>query len=245
LTAEAHHFTTKNDTVMDRFNMPKITKTLFRGMMPLVGISAMWVLVSAFFILTWGFLDYKHGFTNDIKYALTAGVPIGGFILGMGAVLLIGCEIRSYMRIGLGYTNTMVGFAGFAVGYIPFTLNYKEHMDFFYATDILGTEAAIAAGEPGLYYVPQLFSDNHWIQVGVALVWLFLLARLFLWAIRKGSRVLGTTPSVIAHKNTEDVHRMTYVDEPFEKTAERLGLDEYKQLSKFDLWMNRTFGKKA
>jgi hypothetical protein len=37
---------------------------------------------------------------------------------------------------------------------------------------------------------------------------------------------------------------MTYVDESFEKTAERLGLDEYKKLSSFDKWMNKTFGKK-
>ncbi|MBN2894498.1 MAG: YeeE/YedE family protein [Campylobacterales bacterium] len=244
LTAEAHHFTTKNDTVMDRFNMPKITKTLFRGMMPLVGISAMWVLVSAFIIVTWGFLNYEHGFTGDIKYALTAGVPIGGFILGMGAVLLIGCEIRSYMRIGLGYTNTMVGFAGFAMGYIPFTLYYKEHMEFFYATDWLGTEAAMAAGEAGLYHVPQLFSDNHWVQVGIAIVWFVLLVKLFKWAINKGARALGTTTDVIAHKNTEDVHRLTYVEELYAKTAERLGLDEYQHLSGFDHWMNRTFGKK-
>jgi len=244
LTAEAHHFVTKNDKVMTNFmKMPQVTKTLFRGMMPLVGISAMWVLVTAFVIITWGFLDYKHGFTGDIKYALTGGVPIGGFILGMGAVLLIGCEIRSYMRIGLGYTNTMVGFAGFAVGYLPFTLNYKEHMAFFYATDWLGTEAAKKAGEDGLYFFPQLFSDNHWVQVGVAIVWFIFLVKLFTWSLKKGARALGTTTDVVANMNTEDVHRMTYIDESFEKTAERLGLDEYKHYSGFDNWMNETFGK--
>ncbi|MCP5063371.1 MAG: hypothetical protein GY936_13035 [Ignavibacteriae bacterium] len=51
----------------------------------------------------WGILGYKHGFSGSIKYQLTAGVPIGGFLLGGGAVLLVGCEIRSYMRLGLGY----------------------------------------------------------------------------------------------------------------------------------------------
>jgi len=244
LTVEAHHFTTKNETVMDRFNMPKITKTLFRGMLPLVGISAMWVLVSVFIVITWGFLGYKHGFTDSIKYALTAGVPIGGLALGMGAVLMIGCEIRSYMRIGLGYTNTLVGFMGFAVGYLPFTLFYDEHMSFFYATDVFGTQAALAAGEEGLYFIPQLFSDNHWIQVGIALIWLYLLVKLFTWAIKKGARVLGTTKSVLAHKNTEDVHRMTWRDEPFEATIERLNLEEYRHKSSLDLWMNKTFGKK-
>ncbi|MBT3280081.1 MAG: YeeE/YedE family protein [Campylobacteraceae bacterium] len=250
LTAEAHHFCTKNDTVMDNFKLPKITKTLFRGMMPLVGISAMWVVVSIFMIITWGFFEYQHGFTGSIKYALTAGVPVGGFILGMGAVLLIGCEIRSYMRIGLGYTNTMVGFAGFAVGYLPFTLFYKEHMNWYYETDILGTQIADAAFKAGTsdvggtYFLPQLFSDNHWVQVVIAIVWLVMLITLFVWAIKKGARALGTTKSVVANKSTEDVHNMTYVDESFEKTAERLGLDEYKKLSSFDKWMNKTFGKK-
>lgn len=244
LTAEAHHFTTKNDTVMDAFQMPKITKTMFRGMLPFVGISAMWVMVSAFIIVTWGFLGYKHGFTDSIKYALTAGVPLGGFSLGMGAVLLIGCEIRSYMRIGLGYTNTLIGFIGFAVGYLPFTLYYKEHMDFFYATDVLGTQAALKAGEEGLYFIPQLFSDNHWVQVGVAIVWLLIIIRLFMWSIKKGARALGTTTTKVANLNTEDIHVETFVDEPYAKTAERLGLDEYKKLSKLDLWMNKTFGQK-
>mgnify|MGYP004006723417 FL=1 len=71
-----------------------------------------------------------------------------------------------------------------------------------------------------------------------------MLITLFVWAIKKGARALGTTKSVVANKSTEDVHNMTYVDESFEKTAERLGLDEYKKLSSFDKWMNKTFGKK-
>ncbi len=244
LTPEAHHFCTKNDVVMDRMRLPHITKTLFRGMMPLVGISAMWVLVAIFIIITWGYLGYQHGFTGSIKYALTAGVPIGGFILGMGAVLLIGCEIRSYMRIGLGYTNTMIGFAGFAVGYLPFTLYYKEHMSWYYATDILGTQAAdkaLAAGTSdvgGTYFIPQLFSDSHTVQVWIALAWMSALIALFIWAVRKGARALGVKTSDIANKNTEEIHKMTFVDEPWAKTVDRLGLDEYKKLSKFDLWFN-------
>lgn len=260
LTAEAHHFTTKNETVMDRFKMPNITKTLFRGMMPLIGISAMWVLVMVFVIITWGFLGYEHGFTNSIKYALTAGVPIGGFFLGVGAVLMIGCEIRSYMRIGLGYTNTFISFAGFAVGYLPFTLFYKEHMNFYYDTDVLGTHKVLTdvtgnvlydskgvyqvALNNDLYFLPQLFSDNHWLQVGIAFIWLFMLYKLFRWALKKGVRALGTTPDVLMHKNTEDVHRITWRNEPFEDTIEHLGLDEYRHKSKLDIWMNNTFGVK-
>ncbi|MBL0722105.1 MAG: YeeE/YedE family protein, partial [Sulfurovum sp.] len=250
LTAEAHHFSTKNDTVMNKFKLPKITQTLFRGMLPLMGISFMWVMVSAFIIITWGFLDYKHGFSGEIIYALTAGVPIGGFLLGMGAVLLVGCEIRSYMRIGLGYTNTLVGFAGFALGYLPFTLFYDEHMNWYRATDVLGTQAADAAYKlgtsdvGGVYYFPQLFSDNHWVQVSIAIMWFILLAALFRWTIKKGARVLGTTPKTLALKNTEEVHAQTFVNEPFDKTADRLGLDDYKKLSFFDKWLNKTFGKK-
>ena len=50
----------------------------------------------------------KHGFGGSVKYELTLGVPIGGFFLGFGAVLLIGCEIRSYMRLGMLYLNTLI-----------------------------------------------------------------------------------------------------------------------------------------
>ncbi len=44
--------------------------------------------------------------------------------------MLIGCEIRSYMRLGLGYTNALVGFIGFAIGYLPYTLFYDAHKAF-------------------------------------------------------------------------------------------------------------------
>ncbi|ADV79990.1 hypothetical protein Thebr_1421 [Thermoanaerobacter brockii subsp. finnii Ako-1] len=63
--------------------------------------------------------------------------------MGMEAVLLIGCEIRTYMRIGLGYLGSWVGFLGFAVGYLPFTLFYEQHMNFLKATRITETFGSI------------------------------------------------------------------------------------------------------
>jgi hypothetical protein len=40
--------------------------------------------------------------------------------------------IRSYMRVGLGYLNTWIGMIGFAVGYLPFTMNYKATNGLFF-----------------------------------------------------------------------------------------------------------------
>ncbi len=71
---------------------------------------------------------------TGLKVGLTAGNFVGGLFLGFGAVTLIGCEIRSYMRIGMGYINTLVGFVELAVGYLPYTLFSGAHKDFLDAT---------------------------------------------------------------------------------------------------------------
>jgi uncharacterized membrane protein YedE/YeeE len=133
---------------------------------------------------------------GSVKYQLTAGVPIGGFLLGFGAVLLIGCEIRSYMRLGLGYLNTWVGFMGFAVGYLPFTLFYEQHKAFLSNTVMVEK-----------YYWPQLFTDSHTGQVIIAILFLFALVGLLVYLVRKGAANTQTSVSSMMHENTEDLQK--------------------------------------
>jgi len=51
------------------------------------------------------------------------GLHIGHLLaapcLAIGSVFMIGCEIRSYGRVGLGYLTGIVGFIGFYLGYSP------------------------------------------------------------------------------------------------------------------------------
>lgn len=194
VSAETAGSMTKNDSKYAKLGVPKITRTLMRSYLPVIGMMASWVVMLGFMMFAWIFFDTGPGFEGSLKYQLTLGNIIGGFFLGTGAVMLVSCEIRSYMRIGMGYLNTWVGFIGFAIGYLPFTLFYDGHMSFLLNTRMVET-----------YKVYQLFGDNvtmHKIFLGVW--WLILLAGL-IWAIRKGAKNVGTSPLNIRMKSTEDL----------------------------------------
>ncbi len=194
VSAEAGSMIKKDEARFAKMGLPRITRTLFKGLLPLQGVVAAWIITLAIIIFFWGFLGYKHGFSGSVKYQLTAGVPIGGFFLGFGAVLLVGCEIRSYMRLGLGYLNTWVGFIGFAVGYLPFTLFYSEHKAFLKNTVMIEK-----------YYWPEFFTDSHSGQVAIAIAFWFALVGLLVFLIRKGAENTQTSVASIMHKNTEEL----------------------------------------
>ncbi len=194
VSAEAAGMIKKDESKFAKWGLPRITRTLFKGLLPLQGVTAAWIITLFGILVFWGLLGYKHGFSGSVKYQLTAGVPIGGFLLGAGAVLLIGCEIRSYMRLGMGYLNTWVGFMGFAIGYLPFTLFYDAHKAFLKNSVMVET-----------YYWPQFFSDNHTVQVIIAFLFLVALIMLFRFLVRVGAQNTNTSADSIINKNTEEL----------------------------------------
>ncbi len=194
VSVEAGAMIKKDEDKFTRWGLPRITKTLFKGLLPIQGVTAAWIITLGGIILFWGILGYDHGFSGSVKYQLTAGVPIGGFLLGAGAVLLVGCEIRSYMRLGLGYLNTWVGFMGFAIGYLPFALFYDEHKAFLKNTVMVEK-----------YFWPELITDNHTGQVIIAFLFFVGLIFLFRYLVKKGAKDTNTSSASIMNKNTEEL----------------------------------------
>lgn len=192
--AETAQTMTKNDAKFAGMHVPKITRTLMRGYLPMIGVAAHWVVMLAVIWGAWVFFDIAPGFDGSVKFSLTAGSIIGGLLLGMGAVLLIGCEIRSYMRIGLGYLNTWVGLMGFAVGYLPFTQYYDAHKAFLKSTILMDD-----------YKWYQLVSDNIGVQQAVLGLWLLAIVALLVWLVRLGAHNTGTSQSDLLHKSTEEL----------------------------------------
>jgi len=183
--------------------LPNVTRTLFKWLLPLQWVAAMWVILSTFILITIYILWMKHGFSWDIKYELTAWVPIGWFLLGFGAVLLIGCEIRSYMRLGMLYLNTLIGFIWFAIWYLPFTIFFKEHTAFLENTAI-----SKVLGIDPIYTLPELIAWNsHIWQIIVAFVWLLLMIFILYWSIKTGKKYLWIkNTSDFLWKNTQEIH---------------------------------------
>ena len=209
ISAEASAMIRKDEKKWNKMGLPNVTRTLFKGLLPLQWVAAMWVIVSAFVVIAVYFLGMKHGFGWSVKYELTLWVPIGGFFLGFGAVLLIGCEIRSYMRLGMLYLNTLIWFIGFAIGYLPFTLYYAEHKAFLSNTSIsnvLGTEP--------VYTFPELIAGtSHTGQTIVAVLWFLMLVWILTWSIKAGKKYMNVKKSwEFLTKNTGEIHE-EYGDE--------------------------------
>lgn len=107
--------------------VPVCTYRMFRGMLPLQGFMVS-IVVFNLFILAWWLLG-KGSIPNASGQAgLYWGHILGGPLLGMGAVFMIGCEVRTYARLGLGYSTALVALPGFYLGYIPYTL-YQGQID--------------------------------------------------------------------------------------------------------------------
>jgi hypothetical protein len=192
---EAGSMMTKNDSFYAKLGVPRITRTLMRSYLPMIGLLAHWVVMLGFIVLAWIIFDVSPGFEGALKYQTTAGNLIGGLFLGFGAVSLIGCEIRSYMRLGMGYLNTLVGFMGFAVGYLPFTLLYEQHKEF------LSSSLMIETYKWYQFISPDSIAGQKLI---LALWWVFLLYAL-VHMLRAGARNTGVSTTSLLHKNTEDV----------------------------------------
>lgn len=192
---EAGGMMKKHDGFYAKMGVPRITRTLMRSYLPMIGLMAHWVVMLGFIVIAWIIFDVDPGFSGKLKFQTTAGNLIGGVLLGLGAVMLIGCEIRSYMRIGMGYLNTLVGFMGFAIGYLPFTLNYAAHKEFLSSSLMIETYK----------WYEYIFPENIGGQkLMLALWWLVLLAGL-IFMIKLGARNTGASTSSLVHKSTEDV----------------------------------------
>ncbi|MBE3591709.1 MAG: YeeE/YedE family protein [Thermoanaerobacter sp.] len=186
---------TKNDSFYAKLGIPRITRVLMRGYLPMIGIVTTWVIMLAFILIGWIFFGAHPGFEEGIKEQLTFGNVIGGFLLGMGAVLLIGCEIRTYMRIGLGYLGSWVGFLGFAVGYLPFTLFYEQHMNFLKATRVTET----------FKWYQLFFPNSEILQKATLFAWWLLLVYFLVYLIKQGAHNIGVDENKIVNTNTENL----------------------------------------
>jgi uncharacterized membrane protein YedE/YeeE len=197
VSVEAGQMMKAHDSFYARMGVPRITRTLMRSYLPMIGIISHWLIMLGFVIVAWIAFGVAPGFVGDVKYQTTVGNLIGGVLLGAGAVMLIGCEIRSYMRLGMGYLNAWVGFMGFAVGYLPFTLYYRGHEGFLKASVLI---------EPYKVY-DLLFPNNVVGQQVILTLWWVVLAGLLLLFLRLGARTAGTSVKSLIQNSTEDVQR--------------------------------------
>jgi hypothetical protein len=105
--------------------VPLCSFNMFRSMLPLQGLLVSVVLFNLVILARSSFFDGPVPNASG-EAGLYWGHLLGGPLLAMGAVFMIGCEVRTYGRLGLGYGTALAALPGFYVGYVPYTLFQKE-----------------------------------------------------------------------------------------------------------------------
>ena len=113
----------------------------------------------------------------------------------MGAVFMIGCEVRTYARLGLGYATALFALPGFFIGYMPYTL-FKDQID------------AVVFGE-GLTYFITIPEWAAYTLGGTELFWNIAysvcLIGILVFSFEAGRRFLHTTLRNLMGRNTDEL----------------------------------------
>lgn len=181
----------------EAMKVARITQIMFTGLMPFAGLLVAILMLNLAILITWIGLGWDVPVVVEAgkyKWGFHLGHLIGGPLLGIGSVLMIGCEIRTYARLGMGYLTGLAALPGFLVGYLPYTL-YKEELDaVFFSRGFIEERNMLS-----------LLPADPSIQYSFALLYTGLLAALLVWAIRKGSQVARVTPGEYISKSTDEV----------------------------------------
>lgn len=110
-----------------RDGLPLCTYRMFRGLLPLQGLLVAVVMLNLAILVRGVWLGGPVPNASGAA-GLYWGHLLGGPLLAMGAIFMLGCEVRTYGRLGLGYGTALAALPGFYVGYVPYTL-YKDSID--------------------------------------------------------------------------------------------------------------------
>lgn len=189
LLMSPHHF--------ESMRVAKITQTMFTGLMPFAGLLTAILMLNLTILYTWFFLGWDVPIVveaGSYKWGFHLGHLVGGPLLGIGSVLMLGCEIRTYARLGMGYLTGLAALPGFFLGYLPYSL-YKEELDgFFFGHGFLKERNLL-----------ELLPDSAFIQYGFALFYTAGLIWLLVWSIRKGAQITRVTPGEYITKSTDEI----------------------------------------
>jgi uncharacterized membrane protein YedE/YeeE len=181
----------------EAMKVAKITQTMFTGMMPFAGLLVAILMLNLTILFTWIALGWDVPVVVEAgryKWGFHLGHLIGGPLLGIGSVLMLGCEIRTYSRLGMAYLTGLTALPGFMLGYLPYSL-YKDRIDeIFFSRGFMKEKNML-----------ELLPDNPYIQYGFAIFYSAMLIWLLIWAIRKGSKITKVTPKEYITKSTDEI----------------------------------------
>jgi hypothetical protein len=179
-----------------KLGIPVVTQRMFQSLLPVSGVLAAVLVLNVTVLVMWLGFDWPvpDAAPKPKGWGLHIGHLLAAPCLAIGSVFMIGCEIRSYGRVGLGYLTGIVGLIGFYFGYLPYVY-CQESIDGFIASHTL-----IQATN-----LPELLSAQPGIQKLVGVAYTVGLIGLFVAVVRFGARRIGATPGEYLTVNTDDL----------------------------------------
>jgi hypothetical protein len=170
--------------------IPATTRLMFRSMSPFTAIFVEILMLWAAIMIGWQFFDIKLPLGMNPTGVLLLGAAFQGF----GSVAMIGCEIRTYMRLGLGYMTAVAAFPGFLLGYLPYTL-YQDYWE----------NLANATTITKVKHVTVLLGRDPVTEILLGLAYGLLILWLLVWSIRRGMRATGFSFKELMSNNNDDL----------------------------------------
>lgn len=199
--------------------MPYSIRTVFLSYQPFAALSLHIFLTGLVMFLGFTFFGAMEGHEWATKafaenYAAATGIHFhytgmairtmttwpmdmfGGFLLGLGTFLMIGCEFRNYGRGGLLYITGLLIWPFFYLGYLPYTQarGFWDYMMGHYPYT------------PTTFFPALVAPNSKTIEVLIYAAYLLFWALAFVWAVRRGARNIGVRPSQLLRMNSEDMY---------------------------------------
>ncbi len=179
-----------------KLNIPLITRRMFKALLPVSGILAAIITLNVTVLVMWVVFGWSvpDAAPKPPGWGLHVGHLFAAPCLAIGSVFMIGCEIRSYGRVGLGYLTGIVGFIGFYLGYLPYVY-FQEEIDAFIArhTFIRATN------------IPELVAGNPAGQKIAGVLYTLVLIALFCIIVVCGAKRIRVSYKEYLTKNTDDL----------------------------------------
>jgi hypothetical protein len=199
--------------------MPFSIRTVFASYQPFAALSFHLLIAGLVMFIGFAFFGIMEGHEWATKafaenYAAATGIHFhhtgvsiremtslpmdlfGGFLLGIGTFLMIGCEFRNYGRTGLLYITGLLIWPFFYVGYLPYTLA-RGFWD-----NLMGSYPYTAT----TFFPALVAPGSKTVQVLIYALYLGFWGLAFVWAVRRGARNVGVTPSQLLRMNSEDMY---------------------------------------
>ncbi|MBE3591711.1 MAG: YeeE/YedE family protein [Thermoanaerobacter sp.] len=149
-----------------------LTRVMFMGMFPFISIMISVIMLNIAILIGWIVYKIPLPASSEAQDFLSYGHFLGGFLMGMGSIFMLGCEIRNYARLGMGYLTAFAAIPGFILGYLPYVIFKKPIDDWAFSHHLLTITS-----------LPQI-AHNFLGQILISISYLlFLVGLLFIFII--------------------------------------------------------------